>query len=52
MMELPNSPFASMDPAVVATFGTPAGEITTWIDTSAWADQEGGRAEGAPHAGR
>ena len=40
MMELPNSPFASMDPAVVATFGTPAGEITTWIDTSAWADQK------------
>jgi LmbE family N-acetylglucosaminyl deacetylase len=40
MTELPNNPFASMDPAVVAAFGTPANEITTWIDTSRWADQK------------
>ncbi|HYP60910.1 MAG TPA: hypothetical protein VEQ36_10835, partial [Thermomicrobiales bacterium] len=40
MAELPNGPLASMDPDFVATLGTPASEITTWIDTTSFADRK------------
>jgi N-acetyl-1-D-myo-inositol-2-amino-2-deoxy-alpha-D-glucopyranoside deacetylase len=40
MAELPNGPFTSMDPDFVATLGTPASEITTWIDTTPFADRK------------
>jgi LmbE family N-acetylglucosaminyl deacetylase len=40
MAELPNGPFASMDPALVASLGMPASEITTWIDTAPFADRK------------
>jgi LmbE family N-acetylglucosaminyl deacetylase len=32
MALLPNSPFASMTPKQLDSFGTPAAEITTWLD--------------------
>jgi N-acetyl-1-D-myo-inositol-2-amino-2-deoxy-alpha-D-glucopyranoside deacetylase len=40
MAELPNGPFASMDPDLVASLGMPASEITTWIDTTPFADRK------------
>ena len=36
MASYPNSAFAKMAPEVLETFGTPAAEITTWMDTSAY----------------
>jgi N-acetyl-1-D-myo-inositol-2-amino-2-deoxy-alpha-D-glucopyranoside deacetylase len=34
MAERPGNPFNAMPPEKLATFGTPAAEITTWIDAS------------------
>ena len=36
----PDSPFAKMDPDRLASMGTPASEITTWMDISAYADRK------------
>ena len=33
MAERPGNPFANMPPEMLATFGTPSAEISTWIDT-------------------
>jgi LmbE family N-acetylglucosaminyl deacetylase len=40
MASHPNSAFAKMAPELVETFGTPAAEITTWMDIRAFADRK------------
>jgi LmbE family N-acetylglucosaminyl deacetylase len=40
MADRPGNPFSEMTPEQLATFGTPAAEITTWIDTRSVTDRK------------
>ena len=40
MASHPNSPFAKMAPALLDTFGTPAAEITTWMDIRPFSERK------------